>query len=59
MAGALGSIASQMVGMAIGAQDGFNWNGFALGALQEPGSGPAFVHDLSFGCLDLLQVAFY
>ncbi|MED5595887.1 GH-E family nuclease [Janthinobacterium sp. P210006] len=33
IAGAVGSVASQTVGMAIGAQDGFNWNGVALGAL--------------------------
>jgi hypothetical protein len=33
IAGAVGSIASQAVGIAIGAQDGFNWKGVALGAI--------------------------
>lgn len=50
MAGALGSMASQVVGMAIGAQDGFNWKGVALGALggavsagvMNTGMGPSF-----------------
>ena len=50
IAGALGSVASQTVGMAIGAQDGFNWNGVALGALggavtagvMNTGMGPTF-----------------
>ena len=31
--GAMGSIASQTVGMAIGAQDGFSWKGVALSAI--------------------------
>ncbi|HEX7648502.1 MAG TPA: LysM domain-containing protein [Noviherbaspirillum sp.] len=33
VAGAAGSIASQVVGNAIGAEDGFNWNQVALGAI--------------------------
>ena len=50
MAGALGSVASQVVGMSIGAQNGFNWKGVALGALggavsagvMNTGMGPSF-----------------
>ncbi|PHV05358.1 hypothetical protein CSQ96_20900 [Janthinobacterium sp. BJB412] len=33
IAGAVGSVASQVVGMALGVQDGFNWKGVALGAM--------------------------
>ncbi|EJL73830.1 hypothetical protein PMI12_03230, partial [Variovorax sp. CF313] len=61
--GAVGSIASQAVGIAIGAQDGFSWKGVALGAIGGavsaglgganvlPDTGNAFVNGAMRGAL--------
>ena len=41
VAGAVGSIVSQGVGIAVGAQDKFSWSGVAMGALATVAGGAA------------------